>query len=1137
MNSGHKSSPFVDSYNPTFGKASAMGAFLLLAITLLIATPLATEAKTGHPKGYERAKGSSITISEPLGWPISVSANSKLDGSIESLPGMAVIRVKAYKSWYNMFTTIPSTTTLSIKGLPANKELHIYTNGYREHVVMTTNNTGMLKINRPTGRGMQVIIKERSSTYNIQVGGLINPAGGDCSMIGTWTTSTKTCKLNRDVTDGVVVEDDNITIDGAKPTTGNFSITGIGSGDGIFTDQSNIVVKNLIIRNFSRGVAYADTFFSIAPSGGQMNNLTLDQNLSQAVVDDIPGVHITNTNTIGGTTGVRLSDTTDFFFGTDDLQFTDSSISGAGIGIFFSGIEGVLLRGNTFDTNTTALSGTIDGSVTAYQNNFKNNTTDIAGLSGTLILQGSATERGNYWSKNTATNCNKSGNACTNPYDAGPATDNLPWACENGWKAGVTCPSVPPVGGGNSYVIRDDATGGDCPQFVVSGVGGWSASTQTCTLGKNITGTVTIENTTPISPITLDGNNFTIDSGSVSPVGTGILIESANVQVKNISLFRFSSGALVRNTSNATLENVRGRENTVAVSLSSVTSVVLQNLTLEQNVAALSIADNSYATLTASSIRINTNGIVARDSAFGATDNTVTGNTIGIDAQNSTGTLTENSFIDNTDQATISGNGLLFSDTDSGNFWSDHACSVSPTDSSRCTNSYQVEGNIFAPDVVDQHPWACADGWNIPCSGSGDAPIMIQPVDMPDALVECYYPSYYETDPKIPGPHKGIDVVSSLGSGRLADKHVRAVAGGTIIKVDSANLSDAGNYIWIDHGPVKRLDLGVEQNISTAYLHMDTVNFSLADGANRTPIVTGEILGTVGDTDGGGTVVSAPHLHFEIRRGVITSTTVRKSLPALNPHDFLFYPSEKPETMCYGVGSPVYIKITAPDGRVLTYGRNDFGDTVAAYYLFEEPKGDEIDGEGYQMAYINNRTEGEYIIEIIPKPGVSNTETYTLVLNVGDRRLVLADHVQIGSRPQFPYVIRSTPSELAILSNGSTRYNPNKITVCHVPPGNPNNAHTISISSSAWKAHEKHGDYRGKCRDSDDRDDDKDEEEDEDEDEDEEENEDKNDDRNEDKDDHNENDDDQDDEDDRERRDKQDKKGDDRSGNAKGKKR
>lgn len=40
---------------------------------------------------------------------------------------------------------------------------------------------------------------------------------------------------------------------------------------------------------------------------------------------------------------------------------------------------------------------------------------------------------------------------------------------------------------------------------------------------------------------------------------------------------------------------------------------------------------------------------------------------------------------------------------------------------------------------------------------------------------------------------------------------------------------------------------------------------------------------------------------------------------------------------------------------------------------------------------------------------------------------------------------------------------PGKVTLCHIPPGNPANAHTISVSTSAWPAHARHGDTLGPC--------------------------------------------------------------------------
>lgn len=38
-----------------------------------------------------------------------------------------------------------------------------------------------------------------------------------------------------------------------------------------------------------------------------------------------------------------------------------------------------------------------------------------------------------------------------------------------------------------------------------------------------------------------------------------------------------------------------------------------------------------------------------------------------------------------------------------------------------------------------------------------------------------------------------------------------------------------------------------------------------------------------------------------------------------------------------------------------------------------------------------------------------------------------------------------------------------KITICHIPPGNPANAHSITVSINALDAHLAHGDFIGSC--------------------------------------------------------------------------
>ena len=44
-------------------------------------------------------------------------------------------------------------------------------------------------------------------------------------------------------------------------------------------------------------------------------------------------------------------------------------------------------------------------------------------------------------------------------------------------------------------------------------------------------------------------------------------------------------------------------------------------------------------------------------------------------------------------------------------------------------------------------------------------------------------------------------------------------------------------------------------------------------------------------------------------------------------------------------------------------------------------------------------------------------------------------------------------------------YGAGKVTLCHIPPGNPDNAHTITVGASAVPAHLAHGDTLGSCPD------------------------------------------------------------------------
>lgn len=55
--------------------------------------------------------------------------------------------------------------------------------------------------------------------------------------------------------------------------------------------------------------------------------------------------------------------------------------------------------------------------------------------------------------------------------------------------------------------------------------------------------------------------------------------------------------------------------------------------------------------------------------------------------------------------------------------------------------------------------------------------------------------------------------------------------------------------------------------------------------------------------------------------------------------------------------------------------------------------------------------------------------------------------------------------EAPATDGGTVPGNPGAVTLCHFPPGNPANAHTITVGAPAVPAHLRHGDALGACDD------------------------------------------------------------------------
>ena len=79
---------------------------------------------------------------------------------------------------------------------------------------------------------------------------LDNATGGDCILIGSWDSITKTCVLTNDLTGAIQIYGNGLTLDGAGHT-----IKGIGYGTGVYVhERVGVTIKNLNVKNFKIGI-------------------------------------------------------------------------------------------------------------------------------------------------------------------------------------------------------------------------------------------------------------------------------------------------------------------------------------------------------------------------------------------------------------------------------------------------------------------------------------------------------------------------------------------------------------------------------------------------------------------------------------------------------------------------------------------------------------------------------------------------------------------------------------------------------------------------------------------------------------------------------------------------------------------
>jgi hypothetical protein len=126
--------------------------------------------------------------------------------------------------------------------------------------------------------------------------------------------------------------------------------------------------------------------------------------------------------------------------------------------------------------------------------------------------------------------------------------------------------------------------------------------------------------------------------------------------------------------------------------------------------------------------------------------------------------------------------------------------------------------------------------------------------------------------------------------------------------------------------------------------------------------------------------------------------------------------------------------------------------------------GVELEGPVQNVIILNPAADSRFVIAgrtVTARPGVTAIREGSTRKTVEDVTVGRQVHVKgttvEGSTDVLAYEIK--------LQNPTTdpAGGEKKITICHIPPGNPGKAKTLTIGAGAWPAHQGHGDKEGAC--------------------------------------------------------------------------
>ncbi|MCK9351603.1 MAG: NosD domain-containing protein [Candidatus Paceibacterota bacterium] len=198
-------------------------------------------------KGEISGIGTHFTITDSEYLNITLDSTENIDLHFTSKPKVVTMLLEKATS------TNATTTQITLSGFLKNTTYYKYDDDYHNLTQFTTDDNGIYTYTQDMAINHFVFIQTKKSTKFIKD----NATGGDCTLIGAWDQSTKTCTLTQDINETIQVDDNGITLDGNGHTTLSDGTTYLGaiyfrgSGD---IRRNNTTIKNLTIDSWAKGI-------------------------------------------------------------------------------------------------------------------------------------------------------------------------------------------------------------------------------------------------------------------------------------------------------------------------------------------------------------------------------------------------------------------------------------------------------------------------------------------------------------------------------------------------------------------------------------------------------------------------------------------------------------------------------------------------------------------------------------------------------------------------------------------------------------------------------------------------------------------------------------------------------------------